>query len=296
MIRDMVKKDYLKICKWYDFCGIEVGYNWIPIAFYYHSQNVEIAQSRKQLLILPQVLEYKGHVIPLSVCETSDRGTIYTLFEETNMPRETDIQLNALDKIKDDSFPFNIIDGGRGEYVVHTDKGSFENHLKDLGQVGRAWNKNKDIEVVEEFTVTRENAYDLFYSNRSHFLSKEYELGEGDTLIVPADHIDVVGTYHMEVPYTKIVGFLCKGDIIGLAYYQVDKDRNEVHWLNSVLFRNDAIKKRAFGNFILLNQLKDCYDGPEKGMNLNLGLDVFDYKTAWKPVHTTRRGLEWKTQ
>lgn len=179
-----------------------------------------------------------------------------------------------------DEHNLKIIDNGFYHYVVYL-KDNFNEHKKSLSLVSRHYNKcskNTSYNIIKGFSKEGLEAISEGYA--SYWIKKGGE---------PCHYL---GYLYLEdiVDYTIQVKY--EGNIICIAYFQVDKENNELYWHQTVRSTDSKYDNLSVGNYVLLKALEDiCYPN---GFKFNLGLSWFDYKKIWSPELKPIKSVRYK--
>lgn len=222
--------------------------------------------------------ELGDYLIPLGVYHTDDMGTLRSLSGDVYFPTIYEKQCAWL---SDQDTDFKMLPQ-IGEYIIDLEFDTFEQHLKYLSQVGRAWKKNTD--AIFELDMVSGMKMRCLQSNSDYFIDKQ-----GGTR-PSTETCQRFARSILGIPECETFRVTASPDVYGYATVTYNERIKQVYWVNTVCMRNEESNRRSFGNYILLKILELAYNTYGKGATLNLGLDVFSYKTIWKPRQEYRWG------
>ena len=260
-------------------------------------------------------IEMDDIVIPLYFMNTSDRGKICALSYDLMYPYWIQEQLSFLQEEKTilDKLGLAIIDNGFGEYIVELKYSCFGDHLKTLVSQKKSWKDDKTFKVCESKDLLNElsgfsNLSKMVLTNFLYFFCKENEgsnyslnfeenvlqirLNEKETTLNFENFKYLFDLYiksssHCVISYIQDVP-------VGIGFFMYHEKENIMYWMNSFVLRDDLTKKLGIGNCIVLRMIQYCYEELKECKGINFGLDIFEYKKTWHPIHVYKKGLEIK--
>ena len=222
--------------------------------------------------------------IPLSTLMTEDLGRITTLFGDCLIP---DLNQKQVELLQTSIYaPLFNFQNTLGEYIVAATHDDFNQHVKELSQVGRALKKNVDV-VLEPYSGNLDLG--IVESNTQYFLDRS-----DNAQILSPEMIEDTEKLLRSCPTNECYRVKDATNTLGYAFIEVYPETQEIYWVYTVLSRTPETAKSSLGNYVVLRLLEMVYEKWGKGGKLNLGLDVFSYKTIWKPEHCFRKAAYLK--
>lgn len=262
--------------------------------------------------------------VMLALCsfDSPDRGRMYSLLTDLGTPLvqrfmheilPSDLAVPVGDKL------LVLTPEGRGDYVVPLD-GTFADFLKSHGQVSRYWRKCPEMTLdlrsagVSPALSPDENLR-ISLENTEHHLMRGHEIPfaavrldsdvfhvtmqdgkRREEFAVPVDahSFDPIFTW---CPADETLVTRVDGVAVALSYLEFDYINNDIYWVNTVRLRKDeslpkSLRGLPLGNLVLLQIIENLYRRNYASWTFNLGIDIFDYKLAWKPVRKWCPGFD----
>jgi hypothetical protein len=213
------------------------------------------------------------------MCSVAD-GTIQTLFGDYNLTPEWEYLGNTLKGLPD----FELKPDLPLVYVPYRPAIGFKKHLKEIGSVTRAWNRNPDL-VLSPKAITTQIDPDLARDNMRYFYPN---LGEADLSTLSELFVRAYAAH----PYAEFYPIVdADNKVLGYTQLSFDTIQGDKYltWHNSILDRSQHSVDINLGNWHICAMIDLMYRLNEGGggiglKGLNLGLDLFPYKARWKPT------------
>ena len=270
-------------------------------------------------------------LLPLSYIYASDRGDIVTYMDDLSYPVTQKYLWSSGLLSTDMSVPFSdgrtlvYTPKGRTDLDMELPE-TFEEFLKTHGQVSRGWKKAPaEFKLVERPLDQKPTSIDwqILSQNIEYHITRDYSLTQA-TVTVQATQ-DASGLFFLEgrsdscgraylFPFEEAARFdepnhfkstfrafdhWVRGKKIGISHIQIDEPGMSLWWVMTERLRHrDSLpagfESLPWGNLTLLQLIQWSYQEgyAERGFRFNLGVDIFSYKTAWKPRNVNCPGFD----